>query len=170
MPRLSLSRIGVPVVLSLVFATAAIGGPPWIAIEYPANPHDAGTRGALLTVRTYHHGALVSYDLTGTAEGLVNGKRVSAPLDIRRLSTAGTFAVRWKKPDAGTWVLVISSMRDGQHAATAMVTIDGAGRVAGVTVPSDPIEGGRWQVPRRVGANEIDAMLRGSAAVASRVR
>ncbi len=168
MPRLSLSRIGVPVVLSLVFATAAVGGPPWIAIEYPPNPHDAGTRGALLTVRTYHHGDLVSYDLTGTAEGLVNGKRVSAPLDIRRLSTAGTFAVRWKKPDNGTWVLVISSRRDGQHAATAVVTIDGAGRVAGVTVPSDPIEGGRWQVPRRVGSNEIDAMLRGSAAVATR--
>lgn len=168
MPKLSLPRIGIPVVLSLVIATAAIAGPPWIAIEYPANPHDPGTRGALLTVRTYHHGELVSYELTGTAEGLVNGKRQSNPLDIRRLSSAGMYAVRWQKPAQGTWVLVISSKREGQHAATAVVSIDGAGRVAGVSVPSDPIEGGRWLVPRRVGSAEIDAMLKGSAAVALR--
>jgi hypothetical protein len=168
MLKLSLPRIGIPVVLSLVIATAAIAGPPWIAIEYPANPHDPGTRGALLTVRTYHHGELVSYELTGTAEGLVNGKRQSNPLDIRRLSSPGMYAVRWQKPAQGTWALVISSKREGQHAATALVSIDGAGRVAGVSVPSDPIEGGRWQVPRKVGMNEIDAMLRGSAAVALR--
>jgi hypothetical protein len=170
MLKLSLPRIGIPVVLSLLIATAAIAGPPWIAIEYPANPHDPGTRGALLTVRTYHHGELVSYELTGTAEGLVNGKRQSNPLDIRRLSSPGMYAVRWQKPAQGTWALVISSKREGQHAATALVSIDGAGRVAGVSGPSDPIEGGRWQVPRKVGMNEIDAMLRGSAGIASRTR
>jgi hypothetical protein len=171
MPKLSLPKIGLPVILSLVLATAAIAGPPWISIEYPANPHDPGTRGAFLTVRTYHHGELVSYDLVGAAEGLVNGKRQSTALDIRRLASPGMYAVRWQKPAQGTWVLVISSKREGQHAATAVVAIDGAGRVAGVTVPADPIENGRWLVPRRVGANEIDAMLRGPAAVAlQRVR
>jgi hypothetical protein len=168
MLKLSPSRIGIPVVLALVLATAAIAGPPWIAIEYPANPHDPGTRGALFTVRTYHHGELVSYDLTGTAEGLVNGKRQSTPLDIKRLSSPGMYAVRWQKPAQGTWVLVVTSKREGQFAASAVVSIDGAGRVAGVNVPSDPIEGGRWLVPRKVAANEIDAMLRGASAVALR--
>ena len=46
---------------SFVVAGLAAAGPPWIAIEYPANPHDPNTRGAFLTVRTYHHGDLMSY-------------------------------------------------------------------------------------------------------------
>jgi len=113
-----------------------------------------------MTVRTYHHGDLVGFDLTGTAEGLVNGRRQSAKLNIQRLSRPGVYAVRWQKPAEGSWVLMISSSRDGQHAASAMVSVDSRGRVASVTVPSDPIEGGRWQVPRRVAATELDALLR----------
>lgn len=147
-------------ILSLVFAGVALSGPPWIAIEYPANPFDPGTRGAFLTVRTYHHGEMMSYDISGTAEGLVNGKRESARLDIRRLSQTGMYAVRWQKPAQGSWALLISTMRDGTHMASALVSIDAAGRVAGVSVPSDPIEGGRWVVPRKIVAAEVDALLR----------
>jgi hypothetical protein len=149
------------VTLASIFVTGiAVAGPPWIAIEYPVNPHDPNTRGAFLTVRSYHHGDLMSYDISGTAEGLVNGKRQSAKLDIRRLPQAGTYAVYWKKPAQGSWALVISTTRDGNPMASALVDVDARGRVASVTVPSDPIEGGRWQVPRRVAATELDALLR----------
>jgi hypothetical protein len=152
--------------LTVAVSTAAIAGPPWIAIEYPANPHDPGTRDALLTVRTYHHGELMSYQLTGTAEGIVNGRRQTMPLDIRRLSQVGMYAVRWQKPAQGNWMLVITSSQNGSHAATALVTIDSRGGVASVSVPSDTIENGRWRVPRRVAAAEIDAMLKGAATLA----
>ena len=152
--------------LTAIVTTVAVAGPPWIAIEYPANPHDPGTRGALLTVRTYHHGELISYQLTGTAEGIVNGRRQTMPLDIRRLTQAGMYAVRWQKPAQGSWMLVITSSQNGSFAATALVTIDSGGGVASVSVPSGTIENGRWRVPRRVASAEIDAMLKNAAATA----
>ena len=145
---------------SLIFAGALAAGPPWIAIEYPANPFDPGTRGAFLTVRTYHHGDLMAFDISGTAEGLVNGKRESVRLQISRLPQAGMYAVRWQKPAQGTWALLISTTRDGQHMASALVSIDGTGRVAGVSVPSNTIENGRWVVPRKIASAEVDALLR----------
>ncbi len=160
MLRSPLRRFAFVTLLSLVFAGVAASGPPWIAIEYPANPFDPGTRGAFLTVRTYHHGDLMAYDISGTAEGLVNGKRQSTRLDIRRLPQAGMYAVRWQKPAQGSWALLISTTRDGQHMASALVSINSAGRVAGVSVPADPIENGRWVVPRKIAAAEVDALLK----------
>jgi hypothetical protein len=166
MMRSPLRQLALVSVLTMITSAVAIAGPPWIAIEYPVNPHDAGTRGALLTVRTYHHGELMSYDVTGTAEGIVDGRRQSMPLDIRRLTQVGMYAVRWQKPAQGTWVLVITSKQNGSHAATALVTIDSQGQVAEVSVPSDLIENGRWRVPRKVAAAEVDAMLKTNAATA----
>ena len=160
MLKLPLKNLAFVTLLSLVFAGVVAAGPPWIAIEYPANPFDPGTRGAFLTVRTYHHGDLMAFEISGTAEGLVNGKRQSTRLDIRRLPQAGMYAVRWQKPAQGTWALLISTTRDGAHMASALVSIDGAGRVAGVSVPADPIEGGRWVVPRKIASAEVDALLR----------
>ncbi len=160
MRRLVLRHLGLVTILSLVFAGVVAAGPPWIAIEYPANPFDAGTRGAFLTVRTYHHGDLMAFDISGTAEGLVNGKRESVRLDIRRLPQAGMYAVRWQKPAQGTWALLITTTQNGAHMASALVSIDGAGSVAGVSVPSNPIEGGRWVVPRKIASSEVDALLR----------
>lgn len=160
-----LKRALAVIAVSLVAAGVAVAGPPWIAIEYPVNPHDPATRDAFMTVRTYHHGDQVGHELTGTAEGLVDGQRRSMRLDIRRLPQAGAYAVRWRKPADGTWVLVVSSSQEGRHMATAVVTVDNAGRVARVSVPSRPVEGGRWQVPRAVAAAEINALLRGGAAL-----
>jgi len=153
-------KLATAAILSAVVVTSAIAGPPWIAIEYPVNPHDPNTRGAFCTVRTYHHGDLMSFDISGTAEGMVNGKRESQRLDIRRLPQAGTYAVRWQKPAQGKGALVISTARDGNYMASALIDVDARGRVASVSVPSDPIEGGRWQVPRKVAAAEVESLLK----------
>lgn len=154
-----LKRFAIAAALSTIAITTALAGPPWIAIEYPVNPHDPNTRGAFCTVRTYHHGDLMSYEVTGTAEGLVNGKRETVRLDIRRLPQAGMYVVRWQKPAQGKWALVISTSSDGHFMATALVDVDSRGRVAMVSVPSDSRENGRWQVPRKVAASELDALL-----------
>jgi len=168
MLRSPLRRIALAGILTAVVSGVALSGPPWIAIEYPVNPHDPNTRGAFMTVRTYHHGDPMGYEISGTAEGLVNGKRQSSKLDIRRLPQAGTYAVRWQKPANGSWALVVTTSRDGNHMASALVDIDGRGRVASVTVPSRSIEGGRWHVPRQVTSSEIEAVLRTTGDVAAR--
>jgi len=155
-------RLGMVAVLTFIVSSAALSGPPWIAVEYPVNPHDPNTRGAFMTVRTYHHGDLMAYEISGTAEGLVNGRRQSAKLDPRRPPHAVTYVVRWQKPASGSWALVISTTRDGTHMASVLVDVDSRGRVASVSVPSNPIEGGRWQVPRRVSVSELNAALAGS--------
>jgi hypothetical protein len=152
-------KLALASLLTITVSGVALSGPPWIAVEYPVNPHDPNTRGAFMTVRTYHHGDLMAYEISGTAEGLVAGKRQSTRLDIRRLPQAGTYAVRWQKPANGSWAIVISTTRDGNHMASVLVDIDASGRVASVSVPSNSIENGRWQVPRRVSAAEIDAAL-----------
>jgi len=155
-----LRKLALATVLSAAVVTTALAGPPWIAIEYPVNPHDPNTRGAFCTVRTYHHGDLMDFEINGTAEGLVNGKRQSVKLEIRRLPQAGTYAVKWTKPAQGKWALVISTARDGHYMASALIDVDARGQVASVKVPSDPIEGGRWQVPRKIASTEVEALLK----------
>jgi hypothetical protein len=147
-------------------ATSAQAGPPWISVEFPANPFDATTKDAFLTVRTYHHGLMQGKGVTATAEGLVNGRRESVALEVRAASAAGIYAVRWTRPSSGKWVIVIVSSTGGVHEATALVEVSAAGNVAGVTVPSRLIENGRWIVPRPATAMEINALLEGRAVAA----
>jgi len=162
MTRTLLRTFALAAALTLPAFSTALAGPPWIAIEYPANPFDRASSGAFLTVRTYHHGEIVAKTVTGTAEGVVNGKRQSVALDIRPGSQTGMYVVRWQRPATGRWVLVISSGVGGVTDATAVVEISPTGGVASVTVPTHALGGG-WISPRPVAAAEIDALLEGRA-------
>jgi hypothetical protein len=169
MNRTLLRTFALVTALSVTAFSAANAGPPWIAIEYPANPFDRTSRDAFLTVRTYHHGNLMGKTVTGTAEGVVNGKRQTIRLDIRPGSQSGMYVVRWQRPASGRWVLVINSGSGGVTDATAVVEISPTGGVAGVTVPTRQIGGG-WISPRAVAAAEIDGLLQGRAISSSGVQ
>ncbi|MFL5595489.1 MAG: hypothetical protein ACJ785_12895 [Gemmatimonadaceae bacterium] len=162
MRRTLLRTLALVSALTLSAFSTALAGPPWIAIEYPANPFDRASRDAFLTVRTYHHGDLMAKTVTGTAEGVVNGKRQSVRLDIQPGSQAGMYVVRWQKPATGRWILVINSGNQGVTDATAVVEISPTGGVANVTVPTRSYGGG-WIGPRPVAAAEIDGLLEGRA-------
>ena len=162
MKRSMLRSFALVTALTLCAFSTALAGPPWIAIEYPANPFDRTSRDAFLTVRTYHHGDLMAKTVTGTAEGVVDGKRQSVRLDIRAGSQPGMYVVRWQKPATGRWVLVINSGYQGITDATAVVEISPTGTVASVNVPTRAISDG-WISPRPVAAAEIDALLQGRA-------
>jgi hypothetical protein len=162
MKRTLLRSFALVTALSLSAFSTASAGPPWISIEFPANPFDRASRDAFLTVRTYHHGEIMSKTVTGTAEGVVNGKRQSMPLDIRPGSQPGTYAVRWQRPAVGRWVLVISSGNQGVVDATAVVEIGANGGIANISVPTRSYAGG-WIGPRPIAASEIDALLEGRA-------
>jgi len=83
-------------------------GPPFLSIELPANPLDAQTRGAAFTVHSYHHQHAVALQLTGTAEGIVDGRRRSIPVELTATGRPGTYAVARNWPAEGHWIIAIS--------------------------------------------------------------
>lgn len=139
---------------SLAFARV---GPPWIAIELPANPLDPSTRGALVLVRTYHHDVLVPRTLTCAFEGIVDGDRLSASCRVEDTRWPGVYAIRGDLPEGGVWMLVVSG-GERQEFGTALVEFTGAGEVSGVRVPSR--RDGRWRVPTPVSDHDVTSMLR----------
>ncbi|MEO7822225.1 MAG: hypothetical protein ABIS15_01360 [Gemmatimonadaceae bacterium] len=166
MTRTMLRTVMLASAFTLTAFSSALAGPPWIAIEYPANPFDRASRDGFLTVRTYHHGDPLARTVTGTAEGVVNGKRETMRLDIRPGSQAGMYVVRWQRPASGRWVLVINTGEKGKVDASAVVEISPTGGIAGVTVPTRHVGDG-WIGPRAVAAAEIDGLLQGRAIVSA---
>lgn len=84
-------------------SSARLAGPPWISIEYPANPLDPSTRGDYLLVHAFHHQLAVSAPVRGTAEGLVNGVRKSIELRFdTRTITAQEIEQSLQSRTAGT--------------------------------------------------------------------
>jgi hypothetical protein len=145
--------------MALATATAAfvtpasVKWPPWLSIESPVNPFDPTARGAAFLVHAvFREGQAQLSDISGTAEGLVNGARRSISLHFDSTGRPGVFAVRRQWPSDGSWLLRIAL----QH-TTAIVTLDRAGNIASVRVPTALASGS--QIPRPVDAKEIDSTL-----------
>lgn len=100
--------------VALAPGSSAVGA-PWVALETPANPLDAATRGAALVVRVYYHARPADLPISGTAEGLVDGRRQSVPLEFTPTGTAGVYALRQQWPAKGQWLLAVS-VDDGRWA------------------------------------------------------
>lgn len=156
--RFTLVPLALASLLAAAAARPALAGPPWISIELPASPFGAETRGAFLLVRTYHHFTAVQLVMSGTAEGLVDGRRRSIPLEIASTSTTGLFTLRKQWPNEGVWVLKITADQ-ANAAATALVGVGSSGEVTMVRVPLS-VTGG----PRPVSDPEVGVLLRSLAA------
>jgi hypothetical protein len=152
--------------VTALFATAAFAhsGPPWISIEYPANPYDGASRGAFLLVHAFHHGQNVAFPVSGTAEGLVNGARRTVSLEFKATSRPGVYALHKQWASDGVWTLVLGVRQgDGDmNTAQAVVELGGNGQVAAVAVPTR--QQGQWLVPAGVSMRDVDAGLRARAA------
>ena len=157
---------GLAAALSALLAAPALAGPPWISIELPVNPYDESTRGAFLLVHEFHHGTPVSYIVTGTAEGIVNGERRSIKLEFSETAHEGVFALKRMWPAEGVWTLVIKANQGPDDAATAVVELGSDGEVASIRVPM--MQRGRWTVPAPVSLGDIDAALQARAAQLAR--
>lgn len=164
--RAGVLAAAVTTALALAAATPSFG-PPWISIETPPNPFDPTTRGAFLTVHTFHHGDVVASGVSGTAEGLVSGARRTIPLVFDTTSRRGTYALRKQWPTDGTWMLVINTGGQAQG-VTALVELSPQGDVASVRVPTR--RSGQWDLPQQVTARDIDTALqaRASATLSAR--
>lgn len=142
-------------------------GPPWISIEYPANPLDRTTRGAYLLVHAFHHGTAVALPVRGTAEGLVDGKRRTISLDFSATSRPGVYALARQWPDDGRWMLVITVTQGGEDdGATALVRLAPTGEIASVEVPSR--QQGGWTIPTAVSRRDVETALARHVAATTR--
>jgi hypothetical protein len=150
---------------SLLALTAFVKvGPPWISIEYPANPYDSGSRGAFLLVHAFHHGTPVNFPVSGTAEGLVNGARRTISLEFGNTSRPGVYALNKQWPSEGVWTLVVGvTQGDGDfNTVKAVVELSPDGRVANVNVPTRRNAEG-YTIPAPVSMTDVEAGLRARA-------
>ncbi len=162
------SFLSLAAAVSLVAATAspALAGPPWLSIEFPANPMNRSAPGAYLLVHTFHHEQATAFVVEARAEGLVNGQRQSIPLTLERTDRDGVYALKQAWPETGDWVLVITGA-PGRESVTALVSI-ADGTIRGIRVPTKKVENGRWTIPVEVTQADVEAELRSLGALASR--
>jgi hypothetical protein len=149
---------------ALVATTAfSVFGPPWISIEYPANPYDSGSRDAYLLVHAFHHGTPVSFPVSGTAEGIVAGARRTVSLEFKNTSRPGVYALHKQWPSEGVWTLVLGvTQGKGEFdTAKAVVELGTNGQVLNVSVPTKMA--GVHRVPAPVNMADVDAALRARA-------
>lgn len=145
--------LGLLVLAASAFTHPAAKWPPWLSIEAPVNPFEPGARGAVLLVHTALRDEVAQLsDLSGSAEGLVNGARVTVPLRFEATKIPGVFALQRQWRPEGAWVLRIAF-----RGATAIVGIDANGTVASVRVPTERRSG--IAMPRAVAQREIDSTL-----------
>lgn len=141
---------------------ALVVGPPWISIEYPANPHDRANTGAMLYVHVFHHAQPIAYPLEGTAEGIANGERRSIKLRFTETARPAVYGLSRQWPTDGVWTLVIKTRTgDRGSEATAVVELGADGEVASVRVPTR--RQGEWTIPVDVSMDEVDRALRARA-------
>ena len=167
LPRLaSVVRLSAACAFALVLgATPAQAGPPWIAVEYPANPLHEDSRGALFLVHTFHHGISREFPLIGYAEGMVEGRRVRREVTITPTYRTGVHAVRGNLEGGTAWVLVLNMTDVDTHIVESMlVALNGDRALTAVDIPFAPSN--EWSEPRAATAEQIDRFLEMSIALA----
>ncbi len=150
------------VALSLIAATPSrstlssariVKWPPWLSIESPVNPWDPASRGVAFYIHTVSREGVPNLaDVTGSAEGLVNGARRTVPLELTATTRPGVFSVRRSWPAEGAWVVRVSLL-----STTALIALDRDGNVVSVRIPTERTSGG--VVPRSVSQREVDSTL-----------
>jgi hypothetical protein len=135
-------------------------GPPHITVR-TVTPSDNAPAGAVLLVAGSHHDKAAELTITGRAEGIVNGRRVSQQLRLSAHRSPGQVTVTKQWQDGSPWILVLSVTEgtDGAHGvAEALVAVDAGGSIGRIEYPA-PGWIGRTNTPKRIAAGTIDTML-----------
>ena len=112
---------GLLLIVACVAATTAGGFQ--LRVDVPQDDSDV-----VVLVRTYRCHQPEKAKVSGTAEGLVDGQRVSVPLTLKTVDK-GVYSVEWQWSARGAWVLAFSGSYAGHHTST-VVTLDDQGKVA----------------------------------------
>jgi hypothetical protein len=82
----------------------AVAGGQQIAVEVAPD-------GRALLVRTYRCGTPSEIEVAGVADGVVDGRHRSIPLEVSRTPQPGVFSVARQWPEQGAWVLTFTTVR-----------------------------------------------------------
>ncbi|HVF91102.1 MAG TPA: hypothetical protein VNH22_13620 [Blastocatellia bacterium] len=155
----SLAPYWMSILLSLS-TSAALAGGFQLSIESPSSL-DPEMKDAVLVVRTFGCQVPADANLEATAEGVVNGKRRSQPVQLTPTST-GVYTIRQQWPSEGTWALAISGTYRGMT-SSALVRL---GPNGGAKLEASEKE--KWPVVRvvhrKLTAVEIETALKSSTA------
>lgn len=107
--------------LLVTLAPAALAGGANAKIEGP------GRDGRTYTVRTYQCQNPASLNVTASAEGVVDGKRQTVPLALKKSGKPGVFQFTRNWPASGQWVIRMH-LGDG-HMPVTLTALDKKGVV-----------------------------------------
>jgi hypothetical protein len=96
------------------------GGPPSFAFEAPSGSSDP-----VLIVHAFSCHQPTDAAVRASAEGVVDGKRKTIPLQLKSSGATGVYSVTRQWPAQGSWVLVFNIDRGGQ--TTALVKLNPQG-------------------------------------------
>ncbi|HYW30947.1 MAG TPA: hypothetical protein VE869_05515 [Gemmatimonas sp.] len=141
-------------------SAAALFGPPHIVVT-AVSPAPAVIGAPAFNIEVEHHTTADQIKLTGRAEGVRGGQRVTLPLALVRRDSAHFTVVRqW---EANTpWVLVFSVEQgpEGAHGVVeAVIPIDKSGAVRRIEYTKPGFHDGS-KLPRRVTRARVDSALK----------
>lgn len=140
------------------FQSAYAGGFQ-LGVEAPASDY-THIKGAVLLVRTYGCHTPADANVTATAEGIVNGRRTSIPLELKA-DEKGVYAITQQWQSEGTWILSFTGTYNGMT-ATVFVDLADGGKVH----PDTRIEAGYKKgaharaMNRKPTSDDIDSALK----------
>jgi hypothetical protein len=99
-----------------------------LTIENPQTNPEAAAKNAVVVARVTECKSPEKTLVTATAEGIVNGKRQTVPLQLIHLSTPGVYAVSPGFANDGAWAvkLVVTNPDYGKYVTSALVPAGGA--------------------------------------------
>ena len=98
---------------ALATAASLIAGGFGIEIGNPSGNPEAQAKHAVLMVRSVGCLAPDKTTFTGSAEGLINGKRQTVALKLIPLKAPGSYAVTRQWPADGQWVISLTATNPG---------------------------------------------------------
>jgi hypothetical protein len=141
------------------FTCLIVLGPPRIHVT-EATSRDNAPAGTVLLVEAHHHSDSEPLTVTGRAESVQNGRRVSLPLTLSTVS-GGRYGVTRQWTSGSAWLLILTAGQGdkGAHGiAEALVKINAAGKIVGIEHPAAGWIG-TSDTPKRISSAEIDAAL-----------
>ena len=141
-------------------AALALFGPPQIHVRAATAGAPGVPAGAALLVEVRHHDDHGGVTVTGRAEGMKGGKRVTQPLTLTGTGK-GAYALTRQWAVGSPWVLVLSAeqVEGGSHGLSeALVKVDSRGAIVSIEHPRGSIVA-KGAAVDRIGEKDVSAAL-----------